>query len=172
MNDLWWESQFDLSAKEGFFPAAKRQSFCEEDLILLGCKYEAFHHHLILSEWPTKRVEKPFASSLLPTSLEQQWVWQTKVSCICCCAWAITAENWESFSLKVLCCGGKITVTWLIQCDMCLLPSQLSCHVVLGLWTKGVCQNAVSCRANRLKDDPSSSCLLAWRCWSLTCSLT
>lgn len=89
------------SAKECFFPAAKGHSFCTEDLTLLRCKYEAFHHHLIFSEWTTKIVEKLFGKSLLPTSLEQQWVWQkTKAGYISCCAWAITAENQGSFPLK------------------------------------------------------------------------
>lgn len=155
MNDLWWEPQFDPSAKEGLFPAAKGQPFCAEDLSLLRCKYEAFHHCLIVSEWPSRIVEKPFASSLLPTSLEQQLVWKkTKTSCVCCCGWAITAKDQESFSLKVLCHGGKITISWLIQYDMCLLPSQLSCHIVSSLWAKGLCQYAGSYRASRLERWP------------------
>lgn len=150
MNDLWGEPQFDCSFKEGFFPAAKGLSFYAEDLILLRYKYEAFHGKLILSGWPTKIVEKLFA-----TSLEQQWVWQkAKASSICCCTWAIMHQNQESFSLKVLCRSGKITVTWLIQYDKCLFLSQLSCHIVPSLGAKGVFQYAGTCRASRFERWP------------------
>lgn len=96
-----------------------------------------------------KIVEKPLIRSLHPTSLKQQSVTKDHSNLYVFLFLSYHCGQSGKFSLKVFCCVGQITVTWLIQCDMCLLISQLSRHIVLSSWAKGVCQCAGSCGASR-----------------------